>query len=249
MVVLEKAFSVKHIATFSLTTVTMEDPATPVLQAYPVFDQFPVEVDGKVVGVLERKPGIGRKQVKDVIRWLDDSLLIAAEEPLVNFIRLIADPPYYRLVLQGSKITGIVTRSDLIKLPVRLLIFARLTYLEMIMAEIINTRCPDEADWMALLSEHRRLAVMKEQHRHQRDKSDLPLLEMTSILDKGDIVQKLLGLDDSFPHDLDEMRKLRNKVAHGSQFGERKVQVIPFIAMISKMDGWITELGSYYSRG
>jgi hypothetical protein len=116
----------------------------------------------------------------------------------------------------------------------------------MIMAEIIHTRCPDEADWMALLSEHRRMAVLKEQRRHQRDKSDLPLLEMTSILDKGDIVKKLLNLDDTFPSDLAELHKLRNKVAHGSQFGNKKVPVLPFINMISTMDRWITELGGYY---
>lgn len=94
MVVLEKAFSVKHIATIGLTTVSPEDRAASLLSAYPLFDQFPVEVERRVVGVMKRKAGVGRGRVKNVMR------------------------------------------------------------------------CPDEADWMALLSEHRRLAVLKGQRRY-----------------------------------------------------------------------------------
>ncbi len=242
MVVLEKAFSVKHIATFGLVTIKPEDPVSPVLSAYPLFDQFPVEVDERVVGVVERNIRVGSRLAREVMRPLDDSLLIAAEEPLENFIRLIGKPPHFRMVLQGSKITGIVTRSDLIKLPVRLLVFARVTYLEMIMAEIIQLCCPNPEDWMEMLTEDRQIAVLKEQRRHQREKAELPLVEMTSILDKGDIVRKVLGLDETFSRDLEEVRKLRNKVAHGGKFTDKREPVIQFINQISTMDRWITEL-------
>jgi hypothetical protein len=70
------------------------------------------------------------------MRRPDDGLLVASDEPLKRFIPLLVESPY-RLVVRGTRIEGIVTNSDVHKLPVRLLAFALVTHLEMTMADVI----------------------------------------------------------------------------------------------------------------
>jgi predicted transcriptional regulator len=63
-----------------------------------------------------------------VLRELRLGLLVASDEPLKRIIPLLVESPH-RLVVQGTRIEGIVTSSDVHKLPVRLLAFALVTHL------------------------------------------------------------------------------------------------------------------------
>jgi predicted transcriptional regulator len=156
---LELGLQVHHIATYGLVTCAPDDLVDVVFSEYPEFDQIPVKNGQEVIGVLERECSeIGK--VKHQMRNLDDGILVAANEPLLDFMPLMADIPFYRLVLTGSRINGIVTRSDLLKLPVRLLGFAMVTNLELMMQEVIQHQLPDDQVWMALLSNNRREKVV-----------------------------------------------------------------------------------------
>jgi hypothetical protein len=80
--------------------------------AKPTFDgidQIPLFEGERIVAVWERGCKSKRK--------LDDSLLVSTDAPLWEFIHTVHEQPY-RLVVQKTKIDGIVTWSDLLKVPV-----------------------------------------------------------------------------------------------------------------------------------
>jgi hypothetical protein len=60
-----------------------------------------------------------------VVTPLAESMLVAGSLSLVAFLPRIADRDY-RLVLERERIMGVVTPSDVVQLPVRLLVFALL---------------------------------------------------------------------------------------------------------------------------
>ena len=74
---------------------------------------------------------------------LDDSLLTTADQPLMALLHDLVVPPYYRLVVEGKDMRGIVTRSDVLKLPVRVLAFTFIADVESLLNKKITQRCPD----------------------------------------------------------------------------------------------------------
>ena len=120
---LEAGFKVSHIAAFDLETCAPDAKVGEVLAVRELkdFDQIPVKSDGRVIGVLERREGL-EGTVKENMRALDDSVLVSAEQALPKFLPTLGICPY-RLVVRGPEIGGIVTPSDIGKLPVRLMAF------------------------------------------------------------------------------------------------------------------------------
>lgn len=158
---LKAGLKVLHIATRDLIACSANDLAVEVLcdSRYLDFDQIPVKQAHQVVGVLLRGHNAAPGPVIDSMYPLSESLLVSAHTPLADFLSLIqkdlgTDVPY-RLVVEGGSIKGIVTLSDLLKLPVRLLGFAATTHLEMLMAQTISINFSDE-QWQSMLSPGRR---------------------------------------------------------------------------------------------
>jgi hypothetical protein len=65
-------------------------------------------------------------------RPLDDSILVSADAPLWHFNHAVHEQPY-RLVVEQTRITGIMTWSDLLKVPVLVLAFSLMAELELAM--------------------------------------------------------------------------------------------------------------------
>ena len=97
---LEQALTVRHIATFEVIAGDPDENATALFAQYPDYDQFPVKKGDSVIGVVERLQSIGDETIRDCMKPLADSLLIAAEQPLAQFLPLMVHEPYYRLVLR-----------------------------------------------------------------------------------------------------------------------------------------------------
>ena len=106
------------------------------------------------MGVAERADGLSGT-VHDAMFPLDDPMLVSGDEPLMRFLPLLAERPF-RLVVMGARIQGIVTRSDVLKLPVYLLAFTLITHLKMVMARLIPAKHPDDDGWIERLSPGRR---------------------------------------------------------------------------------------------
>lgn len=239
---LEAGFRVLHIATFDLKTCAAGDDTEQTLKdpALAGFDQIPVLQDSRIVGVLERRAEPRDGAVGRCMRQIDPSCLVSAEAPLRSFIPLVANSPYW-LVVRVAGIKGIVTRSDLLKLPVRLHAFTMITHLETVMAEVIR-RCRSDDDWLALL-EKKRLARLREKERMLRAmRLDPPALELTDFCDKRDIVAKLLGLGKEFTEPLKGVERLRNSIAHAATFVEDDAQMQEFVDRMLAAEEWIERL-------
>ena len=182
-----------------------------------LFDCVPVTTCGRVIGVLERN-GVVSGSARKNMRRLDDGLLVSSDEPLKAFIPLLVETPH-RLVVRGARIEGIVTSSDVHKLPVRLLAFALITHLEMTMAAmVLSGKCGE--DWINLLSRGRRTKVRQKLENLRTESFDPPVIELTDFCDKRDVLATRGLLD--YPTKSEavaafkRIESLRNSVAHAA---------------------------------
>jgi predicted transcriptional regulator len=156
---MEAGMHVALIATFDLKTCKVSDVVEEVL-THPelkAFDFIPVRDENDIVGVLYR-PYQGEKQViglvGEAMQSIHESMLICANDSLLSFIEYAEKTPY-RLVTNGQGIVGIVTHSDLQKFAVRPVLFSLITAVELLLAEWVRQKYPDEKEWLATLSEGR----------------------------------------------------------------------------------------------
>ncbi len=81
--------------------------------------------------------------VRHVMQPLNEDCLISAETGLLSFI-VDADRAPCRLVVRGTRVDGIVSLSDLQKLPVRAALITLITHLELLMTSVIKRTFPDD---------------------------------------------------------------------------------------------------------
>ena len=243
---LEAGLRVRDICTFEMATCDATDAAGAVLgrRDLSYFDQIPVRSNGRLIGVLERL-GVGNDAtgaVEGVMRPLDDSVLVEAELPLPRFLPLALKSPYY-LVVDGSQIGGLVTRSDLLKLPVRVLAFAHVAHLESRMAAVIRHEVAGTG-WLALLDDEGK-RVQNKGRKLATDRLDPDLLELTFFSEKRQAVGHLLNLSDAEEADLKTIEQMRNDVAHGNDYGRSADQLEAFVRSVQNAANWIGRLDAH----
>lgn len=245
---LEAGLQVRHIATFNPTTVRTDDTVHDVLRRDDLadFDYVPVQdQEGRIVGLFERMTGKGPATVSQVMRTLDEGLLVSSDSPLIRFLPEMKSTGC-RLVVDGHRIAAIVTRSDVLKLPVRLLAFCLITHLEMVMTKLIRERFTDEGEWLGKLPESRASKIRCEFEERRHSRLEPSHLEFATLCDKRDVLRKTLGLESKrrFDSDLDVIEKLRNQVAHASDYITDTGSLVRFIETLERCQHWIAELES-----
>lgn len=245
---LEAGFQVRHIASFDLAWCDVDDDLDSVVgnPRFEGFDHIPVRRGFEIVGVIEPSRTGDAGRIEDAMQPIVDSMLVSGDEPLAWLVRRITDVPY-RLVVTGSTINGIVTRSDVHKLPVRLLTFAMVTHLEMTMATMIRQRCPTDPEWFGLLKDGRQAKVKEKYERQRADRIDPSLLELTDFCDKRRIVKMLYGLSREFESHLIQIEKLRNSVAHAASYAADAGELACFVRRFKLAERWISELEALHS--
>jgi hypothetical protein len=238
---LEAGFKVFHIAAFDLELCLLDTLASEVLTdpRLKEFDHIPVRDGNRIVGVLERGSVKRAGLVRDNMRRLDGGMLVSAEESLPKFLPTLAQSPY-RLVVGGIEIRGIVTLSDVAKLPVRLLSFTLVAHLEAVLAQIIRKECHKDEDWMSLLDGERD-EVQKRLKSRRKNNIHLFAIEVTDLRHKITVVGKVRRLPD-----LIENRKsittFRNSLAHDGDFVKECSGVRGLLERLSLVQHWIDAL-------
>lgn len=151
---MESSFTVSLVATFDLKAFEYDQSishARDLMRRYD-FSQAPVTRGGEIVGVVDDAVTPVGNRVGDWMQPLGGKVIIAGQSNLRSLVRQLANgTTRYRLVARDEGVTGIVTRSDLQKLPVRLLTYTYLAHLESLMADAIESRVSEE-QWFNLLS-------------------------------------------------------------------------------------------------
>jgi Predicted transcriptional regulator with C-terminal CBS domains len=244
---LDAGIQVRHIATFNVEYCNPKDTVESVLERkdWRIFSQILVRLGGYAVGVLERKGADNGKTVAERMRPLSEAMLISADAPLSEFLK-ICHHDSFRLVVDGTSVAGIVTVSDLQKLPVRLHAFTRITHLEMLMAEIIGRRSVGQDDsWRQYLTPRKIKNAEKYRAAYEREDLNLQLIEYT---DFGDKVQVISGLCKELAlaqPELQSVEKLRHEIMHARPVDESQVGVTTFLERLSLTDKWIDTLHDF----
>lgn len=222
---LEQGLQVIHIATPSAQLLCCQyDENIETVLARPdleVFDQIPVKKREKIIGLLKRQmiPTSAKGIVLDYIQPLGEEILVSTDTSLLEFIK---NDSLDRLVIGGTKIYGLVTKSDLLKLPVALLGFALVTHLEALMLNAIRMTDIREEEWLRWLNPRRKDEVRRHFARLTTNRSDPDMLELTYFPDKITILEKLDGSNEyafQLPEKLSiaqlrEVQELRNNIVH-----------------------------------
>jgi hypothetical protein len=149
------------------------------------------------------------------------------------------------LILRGACIDGLVTQSDLLKLSVRLVVFALITHLEQVMTDLISGRWPNDA-WFSELNVGRQRKINDKEYLLRGRGMNPPKIELLEFSDKRDLCRKLLDCGKSkFDDDLDGLRDLRDQLAHAATFVDRsdgKTGVAAFVDKFESAKRWIDEL-------
>lgn len=220
---LARGFPVRLIATTGkLVTLEAGEPLGAALARPELagFDHLPVTRDGRIVGLLQRADLAGAAPpaglVGEVARGLDETRLITADAGILTFLEAAGESPC-RLVLEGGRIIGIVTRSDLQKLPVRALLFTLTTRLELLMMAWIRACFQEDAAWLSRLAEPRREAILERHGRHLAANQAIDPLTATMLADKREVILASAALPygkGRAEAELERIEALRDSLAH-----------------------------------
>jgi hypothetical protein len=144
---------------------------------------------------------------------LDDSVLVAADNPLSNFLHTVHQQPY-RLVVDGTAITGIVTWSDLLKLPVTVFAFSLIAHLELAMNSRIKELYGEGEGWFELLGRREKAKILGWRHKLEGENLALSHLELAGFAHQAKVLRPLLSAGRDFDSDLKSLKSLRDEVAH-----------------------------------
>jgi hypothetical protein len=154
---------------------------------------------------------------------LSEENLIGADASILDFL-LDADQRPCRLVISGARIVGLVSISDLQRLPVRAALFALITGFEMTMADFIRHRCSEDRDWLKLLTDKRQRKIEAEKSKAKADDSYVDMLLFTQFCDKKEIVKLQFPevRREALGDVLDKIERLRDSVAHANEYASSR---------------------------
>jgi hypothetical protein len=208
-----------------------------------------------IVGLLNIATLRGR-EVKGLVRdcehmnRLSEQNLIGANASIVTFLR-DADHRRCRLVVSGSEIVGLVSLSDLQKLPVRVALFGLVTGLEIIMSNVIRQQFESDREWMRALSETRREKIETEIKQARKDDAFVEPLLFTQFADKRTIIghEPSLGSDaELFDRELKKIEALRNHLAHANNYASTPTLAAGTCETVRMIDKWSQRLAQLLKK-
>ena len=231
----------------SLVTCGPLEKAVEVLQrnecGHETYDYLPVEDEGEITGLFRTRtiaadPPEEGIAVQSLMDGLSSANLIGGDGAILDFLREVDEKPY-RLVVAGNRVSGLVTWSDLQKLPVRAVLFGLITGLEMEMARAIRRRYPSRNDWLQHLEAGARQKVERLITRGGENDSEVDSLLYTHFGDKMKILREMdcpgCWAESRREEHFEEIRDLRNAVAHARDYVTSREEVTKIQGVIRSL--------------
>lgn len=217
----EQEILVRHIATYDLYAPEPQESTDIVRQK---MDDLRIDV-----APLKEQPCYHRyivaKELADgncgkYAHSIDATMIVAETLPVADLFEMFRKQPFL-FVLQGRGIVGIVTKADLQRVPVRILMFGLTTLLEMNLRESIRQRHGDN-DWIHVLNEKRFKKAKGIQDTRISKDASIGLLECTQLCDLKEIIIRSPLLQEIFADlskkqfltRLKRIEKYRDDLAH-----------------------------------
>lgn len=184
------------------------------------YDVLGIEEKGAVYGYVDRcqlKAGTCAEAKYTFQPWE----LVAESTTLLDLLPILRNKERV-FVLNRNRIGGIVTRGDLQKAPMRMLLFELVTLLEMHLLRLVRIHYPEDS-FQKALSESRLNAAQRLMAERQQRNEAIDLADCLQFCDKRDLVLKkpglreILGMASKKEGEklLEATENLRNKLAHG----------------------------------
>jgi hypothetical protein len=215
-----------------------------------LFDQIPVKKLETIIGLLKRRecPEGAKGVAGKYMRPLGEKTLVSADTPLLEFIQ--DEESLDRIVIGGTKIYGLVTKSDLLKLPVFLLGFALVTHIETLMLHIIHETGISNEIWLTWIWPGHKDDIERNFRKLSSERSDPDMLELSYFSDKSKILEQLAASDEYTSHvpdkifidQLKEIAELRNTIAHSHKASDNDDILQKFIDRLCHAHNWIEDI-------
>ncbi len=196
--------------------------------------------DGPIIGYVEAKE-IGNESFDKYIKEIELDLVISESTPIADLINEFENKDFL-FVLVGSKITGILTKADINKPPVRIYVFGTISLFEMHLNSWITHHFPEDS-WQNEISKARIANAKEIFDKRQGNNLELSLLECIQFCDKRDI---LLKSDDflsvftfsnkAFKKLLKNAEKIRNELAHSQNSIIANIEWVEFVKTLSEIE-------------
>lgn len=192
------------------------------------FDYLPVmdcsTGESRIVGLFSaRRPTSNfpdGEVVSEEMVGLSDANLIGADASIGDFILGVESRPIC-LTVSGQRIDGLVSWTDLQKLPVRATLFGMITGLELSMSCAIECKFDGGDGWMRNLSSGAQSKIRERVKQSTVDDGEIDKLLHTQFHDKATIVRKSISLGQSSSkadQALKRIKELRDLVAHANNY-------------------------------
>ena len=187
-----------------------------------------VDGGGRILGLYGAERWFGRdappELIGDDFEPFSEDIVIGADASIVDFVKT-ADARQTRLVVSGDRVAGLVSLSDLQRLPVRAALFTLITRLEMTMARRIEREWEggDRTGWLELLSKKRREDIVEAIDRAKREDGFVSEIAFSQLSDKATILRRrglIRGETRRLERDFKAIRKLRDGLAHANYYAE-----------------------------
>lgn len=201
------------------------------------FDQVPLTDDdgNDIVAVFVRGEGFTN---------LREGMFMAADAPLISYLES-ADQGRFRFLLQDRNISGLVTLSDIQKLPVYPVLFGVVIAIEMLLIEWIRKRCrtnPDE--WLELLDNRQRRSI--DAH-WEKAISQNVAIDRLSCASFGQELRAAAGLglfdgENDSRENVESLEPLRHQICHAAEFAltpEQALLIPGQVRQAREMAAWL----------
>lgn len=227
----ESSFHVRLIGTFATDVVwaPADEKAMPWLaQNGPDFDQFPVRLGDSTIGILRRQGDYEGKTIRQAMHPLSEGVIVSADMPIADLIPQLRES-HCRLILRGGRLDGLVTQSDLLKLPVRMLLFGLISHLELCIRALVRERTP-WPNWLELLAPNRRKNVRSKLKKLKKARFEPDPLEFSDFSDALNLLFQEPDFGPPFRKEARSILALRNDIAHAKTYIASTDDVREFVA-------------------
>lgn len=182
------------------------------------YDLIGVRRDGIVVGYALRDQLANGRLGDHIVEFAEEDV-VSGQMPMLEALERVRDRRRVFVSMLGE-VSGIVTRSDVTKPPVRLWLFGLVMIFEMQISRLIRARHPENS-WVALLPHHQVKDAQKQQAALAAQGTEMELADLLTLAAK----QHLLTSSPDLLHMLElgteegkaliaRVRQLRNGLAH-----------------------------------
>ena len=216
----EQNITVNSIAEH-LDTCLLHDDANQIqnMMVMKDYDVLGVEENGIVIGYVVRDE-LRKGTCKEYYRGFSPTELVSESTSLLQTLFIFKEIKRI-FILEGNRITKVVTLADLQKPPIRMLLFGLISLLEMHLYRIINDYFPNGA-WKKHLNPNR-INFAEDLYSLRKSKNEaIQLSDCLQICDKRDIIlnedklRERLGIENKTKGKqfFKKLEELRNNLAH-----------------------------------